>query len=52
LILILLHSNHLNGSIPETIGNLAQLEALDIYLNKLGGAIPPSIGSLVNLRVL
>src|SRR5689334_25200283 len=41
--------NSLNGTIPSSIGNLANLQYLNLSGNQLQGAIPPSIGNLVNL---
>ena len=44
----------LSGQIPETIGNLTNLEGLYIGLGDLDliGPIPESIGNLINLRFL
>jgi len=46
--------NHLNGSIPSTIGSLVNLNSIRLSTNKLSGTIPSSVGSLlklVNLRL-
>ncbi|MDE3256620.1 MAG: dockerin type I domain-containing protein [Gemmatimonadota bacterium] len=40
------------GSIPPEIGNLANLERLDLSINSLLGTIPPELGNLVNLKQL
>lgn len=47
-----LQSNHLEGSIPSELENLAQLEWLALYDNQLSGTIPPELGNLGNLRGL
>lgn len=40
------------GEIPEEIGNLVNLEELQLFGNKLHGSIPQSLGKLVNLKLL
>lgn len=51
--ILALSSNDLHGSIPDEIGDLEQLEVLDITRNEdLAGEIPSSIGRLHHLRVL
>ena len=49
-----LHESNLNGTIPPGIGNLNNLEYLELSTNynRLTGAIPPEIGNLKQLRVL
>ncbi|OUM60066.1 hypothetical protein PIROE2DRAFT_14258 [Piromyces sp. E2] len=42
----------LKGSIPEDIGNLMNLEELELFDNKLTGPIPDSLGKLSNLNRL
>ena len=42
----------LRGLIPEELGNLANLEALDLAANHLRGTIPPELGDLADLRSL
>ncbi|KAL8233112.1 hypothetical protein R6Q57_002890 [Mikania cordata] len=44
--------NRLNGSIPDTIGNLTSLTSLNLYDNRLNGAIPSVIGNLTHLTSL
>ncbi|KAF0920559.1 hypothetical protein E2562_035668 [Oryza meyeriana var. granulata] len=40
-----LNSNRLEGTIPDTIGNLTKLRELIIYDNQLAGRIPTSISA-------
>jgi hypothetical protein len=48
-----LSANGLNGTIPESIGNLVNLTYLNLGHNyEITGPIPESIGNLVNLKVL
>jgi len=47
---IYLSYNNLNGNIPPELGNLNQLESLDLYRNGLGGSIPPELGNLTQLE--
>ena len=43
----------LNGNIPAELGNLMNIEVLDLRSNwELTGSIPPELGNLGNLRVL
>ena len=42
----------MSGEIPENIGNLTQLDTLNLAFNQLSGEIPESIGSLINLNYL
>ena len=44
--------NHLEGSIPPEIGNLTNLETLNVQNNRLEGSIPKEIGYLSNLQRL
>ena len=44
-----LNYNQLTGSIPDSLGNLANLEILSFSLNQLTGSIPDSLGNLANL---
>jgi hypothetical protein len=44
--------NHLTGSIPSRLGDLAYLEVLDMQGNDLTGSIPETLGSLSNLQRL
>ena len=39
----------MSGSIPISLGNLSNLEALDLSFNQLSGSIPSSLGALSNL---
>ena len=47
-----LNGNSLTGTLPPDLGNLADLENLDLSSNRLTGAIPPEIGVLTGLRRL
>ena len=47
-----LASNKLTGEIPESIGNLNQLELLSFNDNKLTGSIPENIGDLDSLKYI
>ena len=47
-----LSTNQLIGTIPPELGNLANLQSLDLWGNQLSGGIPPSLGSLANLQGL
>ncbi|CAL5392972.1 unnamed protein product [Camellia sinensis] len=52
LLNLYLHDNHLVGSIQLEIGNLINLEQLDVSRNMLFGKIPSTLGSCVKLRFL
>ena len=43
---------NLTGTIPASLGNLSQLESLDLYSNQLTGTIPATLGSLSQLKYL
>ena len=47
-----LHAYGLSGEIPPELGNLANLQSLDLESNDLTGEIPPELGSLSNLEWL
>jgi Leucine-rich repeat (LRR) protein len=49
---LLLQSCDLTGSIPDSIGNLVNLQHLHLYSNNLTGSIPDSVGNLVDLTTL
>ena len=42
----------MSGEIPDNIGNLTQLDTLNLAFNQLSGEIPESIGSLIKLNYL
>ncbi|KAI7737382.1 hypothetical protein M8C21_024796, partial [Ambrosia artemisiifolia] len=44
--------NHFTGSIPSTISNLQQLQAIYLYQNQLSGQIPDTMGNLSLLITL
>lgn len=44
--------NSLDGQLPETIGNLANLRVLDLHDNALRGPLPPELGRLSALEAL
>ncbi|CAL5343314.1 unnamed protein product [Camellia sinensis] len=52
LLNLYLHDNHLVGSIQPEIGNLINLEQLDVSRNMLSGKIPSTLGRCVKLRFL
>ncbi|MCX6583459.1 MAG: carboxypeptidase regulatory-like domain-containing protein [Candidatus Aminicenantes bacterium] len=52
VITISLGGNQLIGSIPSELGNLSNLQTLEIYENQLSGSIPAEIGNLSNLHWL
>ncbi|KAG5185007.1 hypothetical protein JKP88DRAFT_162898, partial [Tribonema minus] len=47
-----LPNNNLSGALPQTLGGLAALRALDLSFNKaLRGRVPRCVGALTRLRV-
>ena len=44
--------NNIEGSIPNSIGDLTSLRTLELAFNKLDGTIPTTIGKLTKLEVL
>ena len=49
---LFLANNHLTGRIPSNLGDLANLQEMDLSDNHLTGSIPPELGNLANLRKL
>lgn len=52
LISLRLDGNYISGGIPESIGELTNLQGLYLSRNNFTGGIPPSIGGLSSLYVL
>ncbi len=49
---IYMYSNNLTGSLPAELGNLFELEQLDLQANDIGGIIPSELGNLSKLKNL
>ena len=49
---LVLNNNHLYGTIPPELGNLANLTTLDLDDNQLDGSIPTELGNLTSLTSL
>ncbi|KAH6790013.1 PEP1 receptor 1 [Perilla frutescens var. frutescens] len=47
-----LSNNSFSGSIPSSLGTLANVTSIDLSLNSLTGHVPLELGSLVNLEYL
>ena len=47
-----LANRQLSGTIPPELGDLSQLQLLDLGRNRLSGAIPPELGDLAELTFL
>jgi Leucine-rich repeat (LRR) protein len=45
-------NSHLIGSIPRELGNLTDVQDINLSFNKLEGSIPPELGNLTNLQHL
>ena len=46
------YSNYLGGSLPSSLGNLTNLQQLNLTFNHISGSIPSSLGNLTNLTFL
>ena len=49
---LFLLQDSLKGNIPSSLGNLTNLEVLNLSDNELSGAIPPSLENLISLKTL
>ncbi|XP_048324690.2 probable LRR receptor-like serine/threonine-protein kinase At3g47570 [Ziziphus jujuba] len=49
---LILSNNNFEGQIPETIGKLTSVQAIDFSKNKFSGAIPTPIGGCISLVYL
>ena len=47
-----IYANQIGGEIPESIGNLINLQFIDLSFNQLTGSIPLEIGNLIKLTDL
>lgn len=47
-----LRANNILGTIPRELGQLKNLQNLDLALNWLSGAIPNEIGNLSNIAIM
>ncbi|KAJ8627491.1 hypothetical protein MRB53_020798 [Persea americana] len=45
-------SNNFNGSLPPELGNLVNLEQLNMDSSGVGGEIPSTFSNLVNLKIV
>ena len=49
---LMLEKNGLRGSLPQELGNLTQLQDLQLGFNELTGTLPPQLSNLTNLHTI
>ena len=49
---LMLEKNGLRGSLPQELGNLTQLQDLQLGFNGLTGTLPPQLSNLTNLHTI
>ncbi|XVF64772.1 hypothetical protein PTKIN_Ptkin09bG0193500 [Pterospermum kingtungense] len=46
-----LWTNSLTGKIPDSIGNLSNMDRLHLFMNKLSGPIPSGINNITHFKM-
>ncbi len=49
---VILSSNNLSGTLPDSLENLIYLQVLQLSFNQISGSIPESLGNLIHLEYL